>query len=85
MFKDGNIHSPEFCDRLISLFIDKVVVFPNKVDIYYNYIDEAHQEMMLFSNENVLDTDTLMTMSLTEYQTLIIGKHTLCLEILLAA
>ena len=85
MFKDGNIHSSEFCDKLIELFINKVVVFHNKVDVYYNYIDEAHQELMLFSNQNVLDTDTLITLNLSEFQTLKIGKHTLCLEILLVA
>ena len=85
MFKDGNIHSEEFCNKLINLFVNKVVVFPNKIDIYYNYIDEAHQQMMLFSNENVLDADTLVTLSLSEYQTLKIGKHTLCLEIQLVA
>ena len=60
-----------------------MVVFPNKVDIYYNYIDEAHQELMLFSNQNVLDIETLLTISLSEYQTLLIGKHTLCLEVLI--
>lgn len=83
MFKDGDIHSEEFCDKLIELFIDKVVVFPHKVDIYYNYIDEAHQELMLFSNENVLDTETLLTIKVSPLKTLIIGKHTLCLEVLL--
>ena len=35
MFKDGNIHSTEFCERLINLFVEKVVVYPNKIDIYY--------------------------------------------------
>ena len=83
MFKEGDIHSSEFCDKLINLFVNKVVVFNNKVDVYYNYIDEAHQELMLYSNENVLDTGILTTLCLTPSQTLIIGKNSLCLEILL--
>ena len=83
MFKDGDIHSEEFCDKLIGLFVDKVVVYPDKVDIHYNYMDRAHQELMLASDPNVLDTDTLLTMKVSLFQTLIIGKHTLCLEVLL--
>ena len=85
MFKDGNIHSEEFCNKLIDLFVNKVVVYPNKIEIYYNYIDDAHQQMMLFSNDNVLDVDTLVTLNLSEFKTLKIGKHTLCLEIQLVA
>ena len=81
MFKDGDIHSEEFCNKLIDIFVNKVVVYPNKLEIYYNYIDEAHQELMLFSNDNVMDTDTLMTTRVTESQTLYIGKHTLYLEV----
>ena len=81
MFKDGDIHSDEFCKKLIDIFVNKVVVYPNKLEIYYNYIDEAHQKMMLFSNENVLDTDTLLTTKLTESQTLVLGKHTLRLDV----
>ena len=81
MFKDGDIHSDEFCKRLIDIFVNKVVVYPNKLEIYYNYIDEAHQKMMLFSNENVLDTDTFLTTKVTESQTLVLGKHTLRLDV----
>lgn len=81
MFKDGNIHSTEFCERLINLFVEKVVVYPNKVEIYYNYIDDSHHERMLFSNDSVLDTGRHVTMNLSKSQTLKIGKHTLCLEI----
>ena len=85
MFKDGDINSEEFCDKLINIFVDKVVVFPNKVDIYYNYIDEAHQELMFYSNQITPDTDTFMSLKVSESQTLKIGKHTLCLEVLLTA
>lgn len=81
MFKNGDIHSENFCNKLIELFVIKVTVYQNKIAIDYNYIDEAHQELMLFSNDNVLGGDTLMTMKVSEYQTLIIGKHTLRLEI----
>ena len=81
MFKEGDIHSTEFCDKLINLFINKVVVYPNKLEIYYNYIDEAHQELMLYSNQNVLDTGILTTISLSQSKTLIIGKNSLCLEV----
>ena len=81
MFKDGDIHSEEFCNKLIDIFVNKVVVYPNKLEIYYNYIDEAHQDLMLFSNDNVLDTDTLITTRVSEYQTLILGKHTLRLDV----
>lgn len=83
MFKDGDIHSEEFTDSLVNLFIEKVVVFPNKIDIYYNYLDRAHQEMLLFSEPNVLDTDTLHTMWVAQSKTLMIGKHTICLEVIL--
>ena len=81
MFKDGDIHSEEFCNKLIDLFVNKVVTYPNKLEIHYNYIDKAHQELMLFSNDNVLDIDTLKDIRVSEYQTLYIGKHTLYLEV----
>ena len=83
MFKDGDIHSEKFCDKLIGLFVNKVVVFPDKLDVYYNYIDKAHQELMLVSDPSVLDTDTLLTIKVAPFKTLFIGKHTLYLEVLL--
>ncbi len=83
MFKDGDIHSEEFCDKLIALFIDKVVVFPDKIDIYYNYMDEGHKKSMHFFNYPVLDTEPLQTMRVSQSKTLRIGKDTLCLEVLI--
>ena len=82
MFKEGDIHSEEFTDRLIDLFVEKVVVFPEKIDIYYNYIDKAHQELMLFSADSSLDTEPLHSMKVSKSKTLMIGKHTICLEIM---
>ena len=83
MFKEGDIHSEEFTDRLIDLFVEKVVVFPEKIDIYYNYIDKAHQELMLFSADSSLDTETLHSMKVAKSKILMIGKHTICLEIIM--
>lgn len=82
MFKEGDINSEEFCDQLIDLFIEKVVVFPDKIDIYYNYLDNEHQQIMLFSEPNVLDTGTLLHIRVSKSKTLMIGKHTICLEIM---
>ena len=82
VFKDGDINSPEFCDKLIKYFIDKVVVYPDKIGIYYNYIDAANQQILLLNSDlNVRDTDSLVDSRLTISQTLRIGKHTLCLEL----
>lgn len=83
MFKEGDINSEEFTDRLIELFVEKVVVFPDKIDIYYNYIDKAHQELMLFSADSSLDTETLHSMKVAKSKILMIGKHTICLEIIM--
>lgn len=82
MFKDGDIHSEEFTDKLIDLFVEKVVVFPNKVGIYYNYLDKAHQQSMHFFSPDVLDTEPLQTMRVSQSKTLMIGKYTICLEVL---
>ena len=83
LFKNGDIHSREFCKKLTDLFVNKVVVLPNKVDIYYNYMDQSHQELMLFSNEKVMDIDTLISTKVSEYQVLKISKQGFCLEVLL--
>ena len=83
MFKEGDINSEEFTDRLIELFVEKVVVFPDKIDIYYNYIDKAHQELMLFSADSSLDTEPLHSMKVAKSKILMIGKHTICLEIIM--
>ena len=83
MFKEGDIHSEEFTDKLISLFIEKVVVFPDRVVVHYNYLDKAHQELMLFSDQNSLDTDTSVSIKVSESKVLMISKHSFCLEILI--
>ena len=83
MFKNGNINSPKFCQNLIECFIDKIEVYPHKIKIYYNYLDENNQKIILLnSGLKVWDSDTLQTMNLSESQTLYIGKHTICLEVL---
>lgn len=82
MFKDGDIHSEEFTDKLISLFIEKVVVFSDRVVVHYNYLDKAHQELMLFSSDTSLDIDTSVSIKVSESKVLMIGKHTFCLEIM---
>lgn len=81
MFKNGDIHSTEFVEQLIELFIDKVVVFPDKIDIYCNYLDKSQQQMLLFSYSDVFETETLHVMKVSKYKTLKIGKSTVCLEI----
>lgn len=81
LFKDGDIHSPEFCDKLINLFIDKVVVFPDKIQTYYNYMDKGHQHSFNFFNQPVLDTGPFQTLLVSPSQTLIIRKNSFCLEI----
>lgn len=83
MFKDGDINSPEFCDKLINLFIKKVVVFPDKVEIHYKYLDNAHQQMLLFSDHNVLDTATLHSMRVTQSKIIFVHKNSLYLQIML--
>jgi DNA invertase Pin-like site-specific DNA recombinase len=80
MFKDGDIHSQEFCKKLTSFFVNTVKVYPNKVAIYYNYIDHAHYESLLFFNQESLDTETLVCINLTESKILKIGKYSFCLE-----
>ena len=82
MFKEGDINSEEFCDKLINLFIDKVVAFSDKIVIHYNYMDKAHQQSMHFLDPNILDTDTLQTMRVSQSKTLYIGKHTIYLEVM---
>ena len=81
LFKDGDIHSPEFCDKLINLFIDKVVVFPDKIQTYYNYMDKGHQHSFNFFSQPVLDTGPFQTLLVSPSQTLIIRKNSFCLEI----
>ena len=83
MFKDGNIHSTEFVEQLIELFIDKVVVSSNKVDIYCNYLDKSQQHMLLFSYNDVIDTETFHVIKVSKSKTLKIGTSTVCLEILI--
>lgn len=83
LFKDGDIHSTEFCDKLIDLFINKVVVFSDRVEIHYNYMDKGHQQSMHFFNQNSLDAETLQTMRVSQSKTLRIGKSTICLEVIM--
>ena len=83
MFKEGDIHSEEFTDRLIDLFIEKVVVFPEKIVIYYNYIEKAYQELMLFSDQNSLGSEPSVIMNVSKSKTITISKNTLCLEIMM--
>ena len=82
IFKDGDIQSEEFCKKLIDLFIEKVVVFEDKVVIHYNYMDKAHQQSIHFFNPKTLDTEQRVITRVSQSKVLVIGKHSFCLEIL---
>ena len=81
-FKDGDIESTEFCENLIKCFIDKVVVHPDYIDIYYNFLDEENKNIFISSDPSALDTLTHMHIRVTQSKTIIISKNTICLEIL---
>lgn len=81
VFKDGDIHSEEFCKKLIDLFINKVVVFQDKIEIHYNYMDKGHQESIHFFNPKSLDTEQHVVTRVSLSKVLIIGQHSFCLEI----
>lgn len=82
VFKDGDIQSEEFCEKLIKFFINKVVVFPDKIEIYYNYVDTANKQMLLLDSDiNNSDTESLEDKRLSISQSIRVGKYTLCLEI----
>ncbi len=80
-FKDGDIKSPEFCENLIKFFINKVVVFPGYIEIYYNFLEEEKQKYLVSSDPNVLDTNSLMAIKLSKSKTVYIGKNSLFLNI----
>ena len=82
MFKEGDIHSEEFCDKLIDLFIEKVVAYPDKYEIYYNYMDKAHRQSIHFFEPKTLDTAPLHSTRVSQSKTLYIGKEGFYLEIL---
>lgn len=82
MFKEGDIRSEEFCDKLIDLFIDKVVVFPDKIEIHYNYMDKGHQQSIHFFEPNLLDTEPLQSIRVSASKTLYIAKDRFYLEVL---
>ena len=80
-FKDGNIESVEFCENLIKCFINKVVVYPGYIEVYYNYLDEENRKMLISTTPNVLDTVSPIVIRLTQCKTVYIGKNQLYLEI----
>lgn len=84
MFKDGDVNSPEFIEKLIKLFINKVVVNLNTIEIHYNYIKESSSNIPILANftPNVLDTGRLNSISLPKSKTLNIGKNTLFLKVM---
>lgn len=82
MFKEGDIDSEEFCDRLIDLFIAKVAVFPDKIEIHYNYMDKGHQQSIHFFEPKISDTEPLQSIRVSDSKTLYISKDGFYLEIL---
>lgn len=84
MFKDGDIHSPEFIEKLIKLFIKKVVVNRNTVEIHYNYIKDNNTNKPLLVNfsPKSWDTGRLAPTRLSKYQILYVSKEGFYLEVM---
>lgn len=83
MFKDGDIESPEFVDKLIKLFIKKVVVNNDSFEIHYNYIkDNNANKTVLPKYSTTLDTGRCLSISLSKSKVLNIGKNTLFLKVM---
>ena len=84
MFKDGDINSPEFVEKLIKLFIKKVVVNLHTIEIHYNFIKDSKANITILDNisPKAWDVDSLTTISLPISKTIYIGKETLYLEVI---
>ena len=83
MFKDGDIHSPEFIEKLIKLFIKKVVVNRNTVEIHYNYIKDNNTNKPLLVNfsPKSWDTGSFAPKRLSKSQMLYVNKEGFYLEV----
>lgn len=84
MFKDGDINSPEFIEKLIKLFINKVVVNSNTVEIHYNYIKDnsSNNPILVNFKPNALDTGRNVSISLPKSKTLFVNKYSFYLEVI---
>ncbi len=82
MFKDGDINSEDFCNKLIKLFIDKIFVYHDKVVINYNYLDKAHQQSVHFFKPDTLHTGTLLHIRVAKCKTLHISRNSFYLEVM---
>ena len=80
-FKNGDIESIEFCESLIKCFINKVVVYPDYIEIYYNYLDEDSKKLPISSTQKPLDTVSPMLIRVTLSKTIYISKNSFYLEI----
>ena len=83
MFKGGDIQSDEFIEKLIKLFIKKVVVNPNTIEIHYNYIKDnsSNKTVLVNFTPKTRDIGRIMSLKLSQSKTIFIGKNMLYLEV----
>ena len=83
MFKGGDIQSDEFIEKLIKLFIKKVVVNLNTIEIHYNYIKDnsASKTVLVNFTPKTRDIGRIMSLKLSQSKTIFIGKDILYLEV----